>query len=447
MLRFWAVVLLFFPHCQSYRITDGSVVEVGAEEKACDVNTCVTFDEDATKGCSCMPFLADPTLVQRAERTFYEIVQASRYLTDHQAESAGFIRSLYPVRKFRQMKHASLMSASMKEFEFLQNAMDVLEGVEDLADESASNLTGTFKAPAGAFPIMVEVWDSDVTRSQFIGEVGVGLSLGERSHTLPLSPNKNCGTKSLKMAEKESIGTVTFTTKVEMGPKENCNPGKAEECAEVTVTVSCEKAAGLPSMDQFSKSDPYCKVRIKSSDTGPSTSFKTKAIDNTADPDWTSLEHSFSTSFPVLVDDGKPWSIDSMSLTGQFMANMRLMAKMLALGGKECPDIESPSTRQKQVCDLLWAPTSSIDDATVHEAAASLSDEDAQVLTKMATDAKADGVDETGDSNSFAEMAGGHSHSEFALAASRLSIILFDCYSSLQAILGVACSVAQHQGG
>ena len=67
-----------------------------------------------------------------------------------------------------------------------------------------------------------------------------------------------------------------------------------------------------------------------------------------------------------------------MSLTGQFMANTRLMAKMLVLDGKECPDIESKSTRQKQVCDLLWAPSPSIDDATLQEAAECLNDADAQ---------------------------------------------------------------------
>ena len=67
-----------------------------------------------------------------------------------------------------------------------------------------------------------------------------------------------------------------------------------------------------------------------------------------------------------------------MSLTGQFMANTRLMAKMLVLDGKECPNIESKSTRQKQVCDLLWAPSPSIHDATLQEAAGCLNDADAQ---------------------------------------------------------------------
>ena len=150
----FAVLLLLFGHCQSYRITDSSVVEASSEEQACDVNTCVTF-QDATSECSCKAFVTDPVLLERSEKTLYGIVQASRYLTDQQAESPGFIRSLYPVRVFRQMKHASLLSSTMKEFEFLQSAMDVLEGVDDLADESVSNLTGDFKAPAGAFPIMV----------------------------------------------------------------------------------------------------------------------------------------------------------------------------------------------------------------------------------------------------------------------------------------------------
>ncbi|CAE7756036.1 unnamed protein product [Symbiodinium sp. CCMP2456] len=292
---------------------------------------------------------------------------------------------------FTTMKHASLLSSTMKDFEFLQSAMDVLEG---------------------AFPIMVEVWDSDVTRSQFIGEVGVGLSLGEQSYTLPLRPNKNCGTKSLEKAEKGSIGTVTFTTKVEMGAKTLCNPGKTEECAPITVTVSCDKASGLPSMDQFSKSDPYCKVRLKSSDTQPSAHFKTKAIDNTANPDWTSMEHSFTASFLVLVDEDRPWSIDSMSLTGQFMANTRLMAKMMVLGGVECPDIESKSKRQQQVCDLLWAPTTSIDPATLQEAAGSLNAEDAQVIAKMAEDTK-----DAGSESSLTEMGLGDDESQRALLA------------------------------
>jgi len=406
MARVLAALLLFGP-CQSYRVTDSSVVEASVEAQACDVNTCVTFEDEASE-CSCQPFVADPILLERAEKTLYEIVQASRYLTDQQAESPGFIRSLYPVRMFTTMQRASLLSSTMKDFEFLQSAMDVLEGVDDLADESASNLvTGDFKAPAGAFPIMVEVWDSDVTRSQFIGEVGVGLSLGEQSYTLPLRPNKNCGTKSLKKAEKGSIGTVTFTTKVEMGAKKLCNPGKTEECAPISVTVSCDKASGLPSMDQFSKSDPYCKVRLKSSDIQPSAHFKTRAIDNTVNPDWTSMEHSFTASFMVLVDGDKPWSIDSMSLTGQFMANTRLMAKMLVLGGKECPDIESKSKRQQQVCDLLWASTTSIDPATLQEAAGSLNAEDAQVIAKMAEDAK-----DAGDESSLTEMGQGQGHSD-----------------------------------
>ena len=162
---------------------------------------------------------------------------------------------------------------------------------------------------------MVEVWDRGLAASQFIAEVGVGLSLGEKTYTLQMRPNENQGKKSLKKADEGALGTVTFTTKVEMGPKELCNPGMPEECAQVTVVVSCDKAVGLPSMDQFSKSDPYCKVRVKSSGTQPSTKFKTNAIDNTADPDWTSMEHSFTSSFPALVDEGQPWSIESMSLT------------------------------------------------------------------------------------------------------------------------------------
>ena len=44
---------------------------------------------------------------------------------------------------------------------------------------------------------------------------------------------------------------TTSETKVEMGAKELCNPGKTEECAQVSVTVSCDRASGLPSMDQF----------------------------------------------------------------------------------------------------------------------------------------------------------------------------------------------------
>ena len=157
------------------------MAEAGVEEQACDVNTCVTFD-DSIEDCSCKPFVTDPILVKRAEGTLYEIVQASRYLTDKQAESPGFIRSLYPVRVFRQMKHASLLSSTMKDFEFLQSAMNELDTVDDLADESVNNFTGDFKPPAGAFPIMVEVWDSDMATSEFIGEVGVGLSLGENSY-------------------------------------------------------------------------------------------------------------------------------------------------------------------------------------------------------------------------------------------------------------------------
>ena len=42
---------------------------------------------------------------------------------------------------------------------------------------------------------------------------------------------------------------------------------------------------------------------MKSSDTKPSTHFKTKAIDNTANPDWTNMEHAFTTSFLLLVDE------------------------------------------------------------------------------------------------------------------------------------------------
>ena len=48
----------------------------------------------------------------------------------------------------------------------------------------------------------------------------------------------------------------------------------------------------------------------------------------------------------MVSDQDKPWSIDSMSLTGQFTANTRLMAKMLVLDGKECPDVEPKSKRQ-----------------------------------------------------------------------------------------------------
>ena len=36
------------------------------------------------------------------------------------------------------------------------------------------------------------------------------------------------------------------------------------------------------------------------------------------------------------------------------MANTRLMAKMMVLDGKECPDLASKTKGQQQVCDLLW---------------------------------------------------------------------------------------------
>ncbi|CAE7466434.1 unnamed protein product [Symbiodinium natans] len=385
------------------------------EEEACNANTCSTFEESTTQ-CSCRPFLEDPILLKRAESVLYETVQASRYLTDQQAESPGLIQSLYPVKAYKKMRHASILSSTMKEFEFLQSSMNELDSVDDLAGEAVNNLTGSFKPPAGAFPLMVEVWDSDVTTSEFIGEVGVSLSLGEKSYSLPLRPNKNRGTKSLKKAEKGSIGTVAFTTKVEMGVPEACNPGQEELCASLTVTVSCDRAHDVAAMDRFSASDPYCLVRMKSTDTQPSSKFRTKSISDTLNPDWTDMEHSHTFSFLVLVDDGVPWSIDSISLTDQFMANTRLMAKLLVLNGQECPDIASKSKKQRLVCDLLFG--SQVDNATLQEASGCLSDEDAQVFNKMAEDAQGahvdDGVGPT-DASSLAEVATAELESQYAL--------------------------------
>ena len=59
------------------------------------------------------------------------------------------------------------------------------------------------------------------------------------------------------------------------------------------------------------------------------------------------------------------------------------------------------------MCDLLWASTTSIDPATLQEAAGSLNAEDAQVIANMAEDAK-----DAGDESSLTEMGQGQGHSE-----------------------------------
>ncbi|CAJ1441071.1 unnamed protein product, partial [Effrenium voratum] len=87
----------------------------------------------------------------------------------------------------------------------------------------------------------------------------------------------------------------------------------------------------------------------------------------------------------VVLENGRPWAIDYQDMLDQVMSNTRLVAKVTALGGKECSEIPVKSKKQDQICKAFWTQ---VDDEALSEVTDCLNPEDAAGLSDMQSHAK-----------------------------------------------------------
>jgi len=341
------------------RIVDGLIIR---DTDDCTAQSCNTFEEGP---CSCLDVLEDDgkgELAMRAESILYTMAQSMRYITDYET-TKGTLQNLWLPTK---VKNARLMSTTFKDLEFIAGALGSVPKVSSLVNTPVKDLASLqFTVPAGAWPIMVEIWDQDVASGEFIGEVGVPLAFGHNSYTLPLRPDSARSAETAEMAERSAtaLGEVSFDTVVEydLPAREPCSNDDEEECVTVSLTVTCKRATNLPNLDRgpAGLTDPYCKVRVKEDIEKASSKDKTPSLPETLNPVWTD-GNVFSYSWEarlIKADDENgedfPWTLDHMSLFEQFYGNANYLAKLQVLDGEECDMIESKTTAQTKICDAL----------------------------------------------------------------------------------------------
>jgi len=275
--------------------------------------------------------------------------------------------------------------------EFLTSSLDDVEEMSGFVEQPVEEMKD--ELPAGVMPIMVEIWDQDVTSGEFVGEVGAPLKVGRHSYELPLQSNPSRSTKTHGMASKGSLGSVAFDTVVSIERKDPpvaCAANPSKICADVVATVTCKSASNLVNTDTLSLTDPYCKVRVKLDEDHPSTKDKTDYVSDTLNPAWgdgVSFTHRWEVELvsPQLEDDEEeppvaefvPLTWDRMTSVEQMVSNMRFFIQAKFLDGKKCKDVDasSSSTAQK-VCKYLADAEDGVDGTVVHEVAKDTEDEE-----------------------------------------------------------------------
>lgn len=338
------------------------ISSIGANGSDCDASSCNSFDGHSL--CSCHQFLPEAvgTLEIRAQTLLYNVLQAMRYLTDYEPTATTLQKLWIPTR----IGNAKMFSASIGDLQFLQGAFEALPLLGDLATADIDTIPSSdFHVPAGAFPIMVEIWDEGTLSNEFVGEVGAPIVEGRHEYSLSLHANPSRSSKTATMASNgQTLGSVQFITEVTRTAAPGGCTNEFGSCTQLSLKVICLSAKNLANVDTFSLTDPYCKVRVKQDIDHASTKDKTPAIGNDLNPTFTK-DNVFSHEFEVPVwsevaagetsvsAGGSLWTFEKLSIIEQFHANLNFLIKTSVLDGKECDQIEDKTAKQEKVCSLL----------------------------------------------------------------------------------------------
>lgn len=388
--------LMACTHVQSARIAGGISTRQEAGGEDCSATTCTTFRESAS--CSCAPFVKvtedSATLERRAKAVIVDLLQTQRYLSDYLTADSSAILKFWRGRR---------LGGSKGTLEFLEGALKHLPNVTALVETIPVGRLSpeAFPLPAGALPIMIEVWHD--TRSmfgnEFLGEAG--LPLANATTALRLTDNPNRGSRPAQ-------GSVSVSVKVSRSDSPfNCSQESfGLRCQRIDLRVRCLAAAGLAS-----GVNPYCKVRVKEQGLGRSHKAKTETVYGTSSPTFEASEASYSWEVPLIkgfAGDGSPpegglvpWTLDELTIGEQTYLNVYYLAKHVFMDEKKCA-----GKRASIGCKLIQQLGSmSVDRATLAEAASL--DPGSSELSTAATELAENLGDASPPSSSFLDAGAG----------------------------------------
>lgn len=363
-----AVFVLAAPAWSRHATSLEDQLDVDLEEEArglkCSAQECTSFDQtkptSKTVGwytmCSCLDFPADDIL-ERVKTDISYSVNLVRAVSDKVDKDSNIFKKLWQGHK---------LGDAQKKLHFVEAAMTHLRGSLDAGSEKLAFMDtpialiapSVFLVPASAYSINVEIWDHQDTHEKLvrgntlIGQAG--LSCEPKALTsVELALTKNEAYSSIDPGSAKVSVDYSVTKSEHHDCSTEGEGWQADnlKCVTITATVKCKSASNIPNIEYFGKTDPYCKVRVKSSMKEPSKKHETEHVPDNLDPTFPITEFTESWEVPMIQpvptnteptteepseDTFVTWTLDNMNLGEQSSTLIYYLASTVFTNKEKC---------------------------------------------------------------------------------------------------------------